>query len=122
VASVSITNIETGMTLAPNFVANGRYETDAGRSGGGGSGSLITCKMQISGSTVNGVVTDNPSGTGGDWEARFAGVPIGIRGVLTARLSVAAPPPDAQASDLTVTDGGDSPPFVNPPPPPPPPI
>jgi hypothetical protein len=102
--SVSITNIETGMTLPTSFVANGRYETDPARNVGAGSGAMITCKMDISGSTVNGAVTDNPNGSGGDWRADFSGVPTGIRGVLTAHLSVAFPPPDAQASDLTVSD------------------
>src|SRR5438046_532692 len=100
-ASVTINNIETGMTLPPSFEANGRYETDPGRTVGAGSGSKISCKMQISGATVNGVVSDNPSGSGGDWTATFNGVPTGSRGVLTAHLSVALPPPDAQASDLT---------------------
>jgi len=119
-ASVTITNIETGMTLATTFVAYGRYETDAGRFGAVPSVSSITCSMVIGGSTFSGAVTDTGAG---DWQADFASVTPGIRGTLTAHLGIASPPPDAQASDLTVTDLVDHDPFVgvDPPPPPPPP-
>jgi hypothetical protein len=118
-ASVTITNIETGMTLATTFVAYGRYETDAGRFGAVPSVTLITCTIAVGGMTHSGTVTDSGSG---DWQADFTMVTPGTRGTLTAHLGIASPPPDAQASDLTVTDLVEVPPFVGIDPPPPPPV
>jgi hypothetical protein len=123
-SSVSISNIESGMTLATSFVAYGRYDTQ-----GGGfappSTTLITCSFQISGSTVSGSVSESPDSTGlaGYWQANFSGVATGTHGVLTASLNAPSPPPDAQASDLTVSDSSGVGPVVTveiPAPPPPP--
>jgi hypothetical protein len=124
-ASVTITNISTGMTLGTTFAAYGLYDTRPGSMFYAGGTSLVTCTLAIAGSTISGSTTSTPDSTGlsGYWMSSFSGVPTGTGGVLTAHLNVPSPPPDAQASNLTVSVPAGPGPIVgiNPPPPPPPP-
>jgi len=124
-ASVTISNIETGMTLGTTFVVYGQYDTRPGSAFYAGGTSLVTCTMAIAGSTITGTSTSTPDSTmlSGYWQSDFSGVPVGTNGVLTAKLNVPSSPPEAKVTNLIVSDVMALDPFVkiDPPPPPPPP-
>jgi hypothetical protein len=121
-ASVSISNIETGMTLGTTFTAYGNFDT---RNSFYSGSTMVRCSIQVGGGTYSATITESYDSTllQGYWQGEFTGLPTGTGAVLKAKLVVPDPPPDAQVSNLTISDsaGLGSPLTVAPPPPPPPP-
>jgi hypothetical protein len=104
VASVSITNISSGMTLGRTFVAYGLFDSTIYYSD---PSALVRCSFAIGGTTYSPVdyqQSFDSTGQYGWWQAGFQGVAPGQHGVLTANLHVPNPPPPAEATELTVTD------------------
>ena len=101
-ASISISNISSGMTLARTFVVYGQFDSTIYYSDPTG---VVRCSFTIGGTTYSPADYQqefDSTGQYGWWQAGFENVATGQHGVLTANLHVPNPPPAAEATELTV--------------------